>query len=340
MDKECRIDQFDFDATLLTVNFATRLLTMELDYHSVIDRALEAFCDIGSCRDAAIIKCSQNEELTMVGACIDYDRMFLEEDIPFKGPLVKAANTHKPIIEIECNYSDFPLPSGKNASPGKSTCLCLPLVGSRGMVRGFILLKREAERPWNNCELFQLGILSTVAAISLENSKLFRLSIEDCLTGLYTRRYLSIRMEDEVIRIRRRGGELSLIMLDVDHFKKINDNYGHQAGDVALKQISEIILENSRRGVDVVCRYGGEEFAVLMPGSDLKSAKIVAERICSNCCKTLIELPTEMINISLSAGAATLTECQMPIAADLIELADKRLYEAKSRGRNCAVCTD
>jgi diguanylate cyclase (GGDEF)-like protein len=339
MDNKCNLDQFDFDATLLTVSFATRLLAMELDYHSVIDRALEAFCDIGSCRDAAIINKDRDERLTLVGASIDYERMFLDEEVPFEGALVTAASTQKPVIINGCPMSEFPIPSGKNSPCENSTCLCVPLVGSRDMVKGFITLKREVERPWSNCELFQIGILSTVAAIAIENTKLFRLAISDPLTDLYTRRYLSIRMDDEVTRIRRRGGELSLIMLDVDHFKNINDRYGHSSGDMALKQIAEIILENSRRGVDVVCRYGGEEFAVLMPSSDIKAAETVAERICTQCCKTLIELPNDMINISVSAGAASLAECDMPIAADLIDLSDRRLYEAKKRGRNCAVCS-
>lgn len=340
MDNECHIDKFDFEATLLTVNFATKLLAMELDYHSVLDRSLEAFCDMGSCRDAAIITKDHDGKLTLVGASIDYERMFLDEEIPFEGALVTAASTQKPVIVNSCPISEFPLPSGKNSPCENATCLCVPLVGSRGIVQGFVSLKRELERPWNNCDLFQIGILSTVAAISLENSKLFRLAISDSLTELYTRRYLSIRMEDEVTKIRRRGGELALIMIDVDDFKKINDTYGHTAGDMALKQLADIISDTSRRGVDIVCRYGGEEFAVLLPDSDIQAAKIVASRICAHCCKTLIELPNDMINISVSAGAASLAECKMPVAADLVDLADKRLYKAKNSGKNCAVCSD
>lgn len=340
MDNGCLIDPFDFDATLLTVNFATRLLAMEMDYHSILDRALEAFCDLGSCRDAAIMSYGGDDTITVVAASIDYDRMFLDEEIPFEGALAEAARTRKPTVMEDCTESAFPLPSGRKSASGETTCLCLPLVGSRDLVRGFISLKRESERPWNHCEIFQLGILSTVAAISLENSKLFRLAIEDSLTGLYTRRYLTIRMDDEVTRIRRRGGELSLIMLDLDHFKNINDQYGHSAGDSALEQMADIILENSRRGVDVVCRYGGEEFAVLMPGSNLESARTVGERICQACCCRLIEVPDQMISITVSAGVASLAECEMPVAADLLELADQRLYKAKQNGRNCTVFAD
>ncbi len=154
------------------------------------------------------------------------------------------------------------------------------------------------------------------------------------------RRYLFIRLREEVQRYKRRGGPLSLIMLDVDHFKSVNDRYGHATGDVVLRTVGQVLQDSSRRGVDIPCRYGGEEFVLLMPGSEKKEAEVVAERIRSACENKLITVPEGEIRITMSSGISSIEECKSPSADELLATADKRLYRAKETGRNRIVCLD
>lgn len=332
------IDKFDFDATLLTVNFATRLLTMEVDRDVLIDRAIEAFCDLGSCEDATLMMYDEYKQLKGVAASFQKRRMIINEEIPLNKAMIEAAQSLKPVVRPVCDESIYPLPA--DCCDSDKTCLCVPLIGSRDRVRGFVTLYREKERQWELAEIFQLGIISAVAAISFENSELFRQTIEDSLTGLYMRRYLFIRLREEVQRYKRRGGPLSLIMLDVDHFKDVNDKYGHATGDTVLRSVGQVLQESSRRGVDIPCRYGGEEFVILMPGSHKDEAEIVAERIRTTCEEKVISSPEGQIRITMSSGVASIEECGTPDADELLSKADKRLYRAKQSGRNRIVCLD
>lgn len=332
------IDKFDFDATLLTVNFATRLLAMEVDYDVLVDRTLEAFCDLGSCEDASLMMYDEYKQLKGVAASQQQRRFIIDEEIPLTKAMIEAAQALKPVIRPVCDKSGYPLPT--ECRDSDKTCLCIPLVGSRDRIKGFVTLYREKERPWELSELFQLGIISTVAAISFENSSLFRQTIEDSLTGLYMRRYLFIRLSEEIQRYKRRGGNLSVIMLDIDYFKRVNDRYGHASGDAVLRHVGRVLNESSRRGVDLPCRYGGEEFVVLMPGSNKAEAELVAERIRAACEKEVIKTPEGNISITMSSGVAAIEECEKATADDLLQKADRRLYRAKDQGRNRTVCAD
>lgn len=329
------IDKFDFDSTLLTINFATRLLAMEAAPDILVDRVLETFCDLGNCQDATLMMYDEYSQLKGVAASLKQRRFIIDEDIPLTRAMIQAGQSLKPVIRPVCDNSLYPLPS--ECGDTDKTCLCIPLVGSRDRVRGFVTLYRSKEQSWDISELFQLGIVSTVAAISIENSKLFRQTIEDSLTGLYMRRYLFIRLREEIQRFKRRGGPLSVIMFDVDDFKAVNDNYGHATGDVVLRTVGQILRDCSRQGVDIPCRYGGEEFIILMPGSEKKESEIVAERIRAACENATISVPEGQVKITASCGIASIEECQESSADALLSIVDKRLYNAKKSGRNRVV---
>lgn len=331
------IDKFDFDSTLLTINFATRLLAMEVDPNILVDRVLEAFCDLGNCQDATLMMYDEYNQLKGVAASLKRRRFIIDEEIPMTKAMEEAAHSLKPVVRPVCDDSIYPLPA--ECCDTDKTCLCIPLVGSRDRIRGFVTLYRPKDQQWDISELFQLGIVSTVAAISVENSRLFRQTIEDSLTGLYMRRYLFIRMREEIQRYKRRGGPLSVIMIDVDDFKSVNDTYGHATGDVVLRSVGQILNDNSRQGVDIACRYGGEEFVILMPGSTKQEAELVAERIREAFEKETISAPEGKIKITASCGIASVEECHVPSADALLHIADKRLYCAKESGRNRVVCS-
>ena len=158
----------------------------------------------------------------------------------------------------------------------------------------------------------------------------------DALTGIFNRGELMARATEEVSRIVRHGlddgnGELSLIMLDIDHFKKVNDNYGHQAGDAVLRQFPDRI-KPCLRLYDILGRYGGEEFMLLLPNADLASAQIVAERIRCAVADKPFSFDEQFLAVTISLGIASISPGLN--LTEVINMADKALYQAKENGRN------
>lgn len=182
-----------------------------------------------------------------------------------------------------------------------------------------------------------------IVAISLENvvngERLKHFGLTDALTGVHNRRYFEQRLYDEVARVKRHGQGLSCLFMDIDFFKRINDTFGHQAGDVALREVAARIRA-CLRSCDVLVRYGGEEFAALLVETGEEGALTSAERIRTGVGGRVFGLPdgTEL-PITLSVGVATLREYDSSIdiesvARHLVERADQGVYRAKQAGRN------
>ena len=162
-------------------------------------------------------------------------------------------------------------------------------------------------------------------------------SITDSLMGIYNRRHFDRRLKEEISISKRHGLPLSMLMLDIDHFKSINDTYGHQVGDLVLKTLSQVILKVVRE-TDVVARYGGEEIAVVLPMTPVNSAANLAERLRKTIEKSIMVPPDEnegskALTVTVSIGVAGLDE-RANESHLLIENTDKALYKAKKMGRN------
>jgi diguanylate cyclase (GGDEF)-like protein len=185
--------------------------------------------------------------------------------------------------------------------------------------------------------------LGVIASFSLENvinrARLLRSGFTDFLTGWHNRRYLHLRLREELARARRDHGTLVCLMLDIDHFKRINDTYGHAAGDEVLREIAQRI-ESQVRLSDVAARYGGEEFVVLLPGTDKNAATALAERIRQAISATPVrvtETETEVMTTSIgiaSTGPPRSDEDLKTVGESLLARADVALYRAKSDGRD------
>lgn len=154
----------------------------------------------------------------------------------------------------------------------------------------------------------------------------------DPLTGLYNRRYLEDSLERELAAARRHGGPISLIMVDLDHFKAINDRYGHPGGDQVLRAVGQV-LHRQVRGSDIFCRYGGEEFLLVLPGMPMETAAARAEHLCQELAATPVAFGAEPIPITASFGLAAFPR-HADSAPSLIAAADQALYSAKRAGRN------
>jgi len=184
------------------------------------------------------------------------------------------------------------------------------------------------------CFVLSIALLSRqTAADVLRIATLERDVFTDALTGLFNRRYLSVRLQDETARACRYGLDLSVLIIDIDHFKRINDTYGHQAGDEVLRGVC-ILVSQSCRPSDTVIRYGGEEILVVGPNTDIEAACYLAERIRA----TIEALETRigdqtLIRVTASIGVSSKLNSE-DSSGPFIERADSALYQAKQQGRN------
>jgi diguanylate cyclase (GGDEF)-like protein len=165
------------------------------------------------------------------------------------------------------------------------------------------------------------------------NELLLELSNTDHLTGLFNRRYMMEALEKEVQRCIRKTGNLALIMLDIDHFKKVNDTYGHLQGDVVLQKVAAQ-LQKELRSYDCAARYGGEEFVAILPDSTLKEALFVADRIRQAVLGNRFHGSLAQLNLTASLGVACFPQDHTLSVDGFIKLADDALYRAKANGRN------
>ncbi|HHT9124573.1 MAG TPA: diguanylate cyclase [Candidatus Brocadiia bacterium] len=172
-----------------------------------------------------------------------------------------------------------------------------------------------------------------------KNKRLESLVVRDSLTGLYNHKHLHEMLKIEFGRARRYHDPLSCMMIDIDHFKVVNDTYGHQFGDFVLTSLAKV-FQGMIRDVDIVARYGGEEFFFILPKTSLEGARALGEKIreaihCHNFCNTVYSAI-----ITVSSGISSVSDRDINSKDDLIQHADKALYEAKSRGRNRVCCWD
>ena len=193
------------------------------------------------------------------------------------------------------------------------------------------------EQPLSNGDRIKVGptIFKYLSGQDVEaqyHEEIYRMTIIDGLTQAHVKRYLLEALEKEIIRARRHQRELSFMMFDIDHFKKINDFHGHLAGDHVLKELARIVQARIRRD-EVFARYGGEEFALLLPETNLEGARALAEGLREKVEQSRFIFQNENIPVTISMGVAMLADSHKT-SLDLIKAADEKLYEAKRSGRN------
>ncbi len=178
--------------------------------------------------------------------------------------------------------------------------------------------------------------------LSMAHDELQTLSITDALTHVFNRYYFNQHWRTEHKRAYREQTHLTLIMLDIDHFKHVNDNYGHPAGDMCLQHVAQCILKHAARDSDIVCRYGGEEFVVILPGTDEQGAIAVAEAIRQEIAKLELSWEERAITLTASLGISSLipNNSQINNRQLMINQADQALYQAKNNGRNQVIVFD
>ncbi|MBU6429709.1 MAG: sensor domain-containing diguanylate cyclase, partial [Cyanobacteria bacterium REEB65] len=181
-------------------------------------------------------------------------------------------------------------------------------------------------------DLQLLESIASLASSAIYNARLYERATVDALTGLFFRSFFERKLIEETGRARRIGSPLSVLMADVDHFKKFNDTYGHSTGDDVLRLVARTVKANTRED-DIAARFGGEEMLVLMPDTPLEGAEILAERLrTAIATAALVSQSGDELRVTVSIGVAELLPEEAP--QGMLERADAALYEAKHAGRN------
>jgi diguanylate cyclase (GGDEF)-like protein len=220
---------------------------------------------------------------------------------------------------------------------GRIDPLCIPLA-VQNRIMGVLSIDGVPDQSDRNDLTALLYIVGGQAASAIDRASQHHhvksLSLTDWLTRLLNRRALHDRLQQEFDRARRYRSSLSLIMLDIDYFKKVNDIYGHQQGDAILRGLAGILIEESRRS-DILARYGGEEFIIVLPETTLTNARQLAERLRMRVESHSFQLPMgQSLKITISLGVAALPHTGVTDEESLIREADLALYRAKGEGRN------
>lgn len=246
--------------------------------------------------------------------------------------LWKKQKLPQPIINRE---EDESLSENFKGVPEIETGMCIPLIGREEKLIGLITLhSKKKNHHFLDEEKRLFSTFANYSAQAIENTMLYKstehLSITDGLTSLYNHRHFHEQLEVEVKRAQRYDLNLSLIMIDLDRFKKFNDSYGHLQGDTLLRKIAQI-LKNSLRETDFVARYGGEEFVVILPETNKEGASVAAERVRKTINEQTFGEVGAKMTVSLGVASYPDDAC---LRTDLIKKADEALYRAKREGRN------
>jgi diguanylate cyclase (GGDEF)-like protein len=256
-------------------------------------------------------------------------------------PLMKeAAEAGKPIIVEDFSKSKFA--SGKQDNYTDEFAISVPIMRDKEVI-GIINMNGNRLGFFDNPDLtfVRLGVelLSGALSNAMQHRQIQQLAITDGQTGLYNNRYFYKVLGEEWEKVVRYTRHFSLIIVDIDFFKKVNDTHGHLTGDRVLNQLSKILTHEARK-VDTVARYGGEEFTILLPETLVEKARNVAERMRTAVEANVFEGVDVTLSITASFGVADSRNSDFQKGEDIIKTADERLYRAKESGRNRVIAED
>lgn len=246
----------------------------------------------------------------------------------------RVAETGTPMIVNDVEKSKYFFKTADQKTKFKTKAiLCVPLL-IRGKVTAVLqALNKVDGSDFNKGDLFLFQSFAKLVSVALENAKLYSLAVYDGLTNIFVRRYFEAWIGTEYPRVKRYQSDLSLIMLDIDHFKRFNDTYGHQAGDYVLRETVKTIKAVTRKA-DVFARYGGEEFVIACPETPPDKAINLAERIRETVEEHAYEWEGQKLSVTISLGIASFAKKAEERADLFLRDADSALYASKEGGRN------
>jgi diguanylate cyclase (GGDEF)-like protein len=209
----------------------------------------------------------------------------------------------------------------------------VPLLAKSAPLGVLVLQDPRDGTPFSQDDAGLFQQLGSQIAIAIHNAQLYALAVTDGLTGLYVRRYFDLRMAEEFAQAQRYRRTFSVLLFDIDHFKKFNDTHGHQTGDLVLQQFAGLLQKNTRQS-DICCRYGGEEMTIILPETELEEAAVLASKLCTRVSGHVFTgAQEEELSVTTSIGVAEYRD-DFSSPADMVRAADEALYRAKDSGRN------
>ncbi|MEW6585808.1 MAG: diguanylate cyclase, partial [Nitrospirota bacterium] len=321
---------------LNVLNEESSKLLSSLNIEVIARHLTEGVHKIAAC--TAVFCLSKGRELVIVGQFglpAQEKRCF-----SVKGSILDMAVRNGDAVYIS-DARDYRTPVLPFKTDAVGSVFALPTLYEKEIL-GVLILVSEKTNAFNSSQIEFIELLANQASSSLANAKFHeeieRLAVTDGLTGLFNHRHFQEKLSDEFNRLGRFTDPLSLLLIDIDHFKKVNDTYGHPVGDAVLKKVAAIIGKTIRN-IDIAARYGGEEFALILPGTGSPGAMNMAERLRKTIMDTNVKAEQESFSVTVSIGISTSAQggTEAKNKEELIERADKALYEAKRTGRNRSV---
>lgn len=320
----------ELEALRETMNDISSELELSRVLTAIVRRVL-ALLGAGECEVALVDQDSRKLRIVVsYNRDKDYTGLEMEDG---EGIMGRATQTRRTVI-----IEDYATWEGRSPQfePVHRTVICVPLLYNQELLGAISVGADPDLKKFDLRDIRMIEMFSQQAAIAIHNARLFsevqRLAVTDALTGIYNRRAFFDRARQEYNRSVRYGHRISVIMLDVDHFKVINDRFGHAAGDEALRTIANLCTSNLR-ACDILGRYGGEEFTILVPETPLNGALSIAQRLCDQIAAISISSERGVIRVTASIGVAEMCE-ETSGLDELIDRADQALYRAKQSGRN------
>ncbi|MEK7990841.1 MAG: GGDEF domain-containing protein [Thiotrichaceae bacterium] len=324
--------------------------------HHLIKRILSSLSELCQSNKVALYSVDNGTVNEILGGLNDNEFIFPNQPIAFKGvPLEEVLLIRKqqvyPCILIE----NIPFPIHKE-NYNDFNCLCFPIMqDKRHPVVAIAVIAQDKKQPISanalDVFMFMIPLIADALVTIHENKILYKQATVDKLTELYTRHYFEIRLQEEMTRVRRHGGLFSIMLIDIDGFKKINAQYGYQEGDRVLQEVSKILVASIRREIDIPSRHSGEQFTLLLPHTDVDGAYILGDRIRKRCEQNIfLTTKKEHVHITVSIGIANNIDVIRDVDMDaepvnlgkesllskeeLLHRVDIMLSAAKQAGRN------
>lgn len=334
---------------LETVVDVTRIISTTLDPKEMLFRIVRKVADLMPVTRCSIVRVDWLRRSAFVVASFEDPRISgLKLSLRKYPEIVEALTSKKPVIIADTTNDPIMKKVLKIIEPlGIKSILVIPIFFKDRVIGTLFLRTTRARHKFTPPEVKLLNAIANASSNALHNAFLFeqvedektrleKIAITDYLTGIYNVRYFYHRIIEEFSRSQRYGSPLGCIMLDIDHFKRINDVYGHKAGDEVLREFAQLLKKHTRQS-DVLARYGGEEFIILLPQTPLEGAVAEAERIRLYVSQHRFKSLKKKEGITVSAGVAILPDPRITAHETLISFADNALYAAKQQGRDRVV---
>ena len=312
-------------------------ITAQLEIENIIKNVVWSFVSRFQCETVTVaLPVDADEDAVQVVSYRGLKKEDLGLQLPALQPLLsfldKDEYSQVPLAYLKESFQDHELVDRLAAL---AVDIVVPLRTDKGAM-GILMLPRAGNgEPYGLLELQYITRIARFASIALENANLFRQATTDRMTGLFSHHFFEKNLDEELERARRYKSTFSLVMFDIDHFKKFNDTYGHLQGDRIIREIARIMCKAIRQ-VDFPARYGGEEFAIILPAVDIKGAMVVAERL-----RRRVEafgFPSSQggqpLHVTISVGVTEFDPESAYAPSEIIREADRALYQSKENGRN------